>query len=92
MIQIFAGHKRKYDELLDQTERKERQRAEAKKVTGIFRCEQRARRQDALRELDKELNKKDHELTTVQSALRSKRRRVESLERSLQCLICGRKQ
>ena len=37
MIQTFAGHKRKYNELPDQTEREARQRVAAKRVNDIWR-------------------------------------------------------
>jgi hypothetical protein len=42
-VQSWTGHKRRYDELLDQTEQKERQRAQAKRVSETVGREERVR-------------------------------------------------
>ena len=65
-IQTFAGHKRKYDELLDQTERETRQRATAKRANDMLGREERARRRDGLKELESELDKKNQDLVTAE--------------------------
>ena len=87
-IQTFAGHKRKYDELLDQTEREARQRAVAKRVNDMFGREERAKRRDELKELESELDKKNQDLATTQTSLRRERIEVKRLEWSLECQIC----
>ena len=78
-IETFAGPKRKYDELLDQTEREAQQRAVAKRVNDMFGREERAKRRDRLKELESELNKKN------QTLLRRERTEVKRLERCLEC-------
>lgn len=70
MIQTLAGHKRKYNELLDQTEWEERQRVEPKRVTQMHGREERARRRDGLKELECQLAKKNQDLVTAQSSMR----------------------
>ena len=87
-IQTLAGHKRKYDELLDQREREERQRAEVKRVTQIFGREERARRRDELKLLESELDKKNQELVTAQSSLQREQRDAKRLGRIMECQIC----
>ena len=84
-IQTLAGHKRKYNELLDQTEREARQRAAAKQVNDMFGREERAKRRDGLKELESELAKKSQDLATAEGSLRWARREVKRLERSLEC-------
>jgi hypothetical protein len=69
-VQTFAGHKRKYDELLDRMARKERQRAEAKRVTKTFEREERVRRRDGAQVLQSELDEKTRELVAVRGSLR----------------------
>ena len=68
-IHTSAGHKHKYDELLDQTEREARQRAAAKRINDMFAGEEQARRRDALKVLESELDKKNQDLVMVQSSL-----------------------
>ena len=87
-IQTFAGHKRKYDELLDQTEREARQRAAAKRVSEMSGRQERAKRRDGLKELESELDKKNQDLATMQTSLRRERTEVTRLKRSLECEIC----
>ena len=88
MIRTYAGHKRKYDERLDQTEQQARQRAAAKRVNDMFGREERARRRDGLKELESQLYTNNQELVTAQSLLLKERRAVKILERSLECQIC----
>ena len=87
-IQTLAGHKRKYDELLDQKEREARQRAEAKRVTQMFGREERARRRDGLKQLESKLEERTQELVTAQRLLRRAQMDAKSLKWSLECQIC----
>jgi hypothetical protein len=68
--QTSAGHKRKYDELLDRTEREARLRAEAKRVTEKLGREERTKRRDGLKMLQSELDKKTQELVASRNSLR----------------------
>ena len=87
-IQTLAGHKRKYDELLDRTEREARQRAAARRFNDTGEREERARRRDGLKELESQLDKKNQDMATAQTSLRRARTEVKRLERSLECQIC----
>jgi asparagine synthetase B (glutamine-hydrolysing) len=87
-IQTSAGHKRKYDELLDRTEREARLRAEAKRVAEKLEREERTKRRDGLKGLQSELDKKTQELVASRSSLRREQMEVKSLKRSLECQIC----
>jgi hypothetical protein len=87
-IQTSAGHKRKYDELLDQTEREARLRAAAKRVNDMFGREERARRRDSLKVLESQLDKKTQDLTMAQTSQRRERMEVKRLKLSLECQIC----
>ena len=51
-IQSLAGHKRKYEELLDQTEREALHREQAKRASELTEREDRVRRRDGLRALE----------------------------------------
>ena len=87
-IQTSAGHKRKYDELLDRTEREARLRAAAKRVNDTLGREEGARRRDGLKELENELDKNNQDLATTQTSLRRERTAVKMLEWTLECQIC----
>ena len=88
MIQTFAGHKRKYDVLLNQTEREALQRALAKGVTEKVGRDERARRRDGLELLESQMDEKSQEPVTAQSSLRREQMEVKRLQRSLECQIC----
>jgi hypothetical protein len=64
-IQSLTGHKHKYDELLDQMEQKEQQRAQARRRLETVKREERVRRQDELKTLESQLYEKIRELATV---------------------------
>jgi chromosome condensin MukBEF ATPase and DNA-binding subunit MukB len=87
-IQTSAGNKRKYDELLDRTEREAQLRAAAKRVNDMFRREERTKRRDGLKVLHNELDKKTQDLAMSRSSLRKERMEVKRLEQSLECQIC----
>ena len=70
-IQTLAGHKRKYDELRDQTEREAQLRAATKRANDMFGREERAKRRDGLKELESQLDKKNRDLATAQNSLRT---------------------
>ena len=81
-IQTSAGHKRKYDELLDRTEREARLRAQAKWVAEKLEREERTKRRDGLKYT------KTQELVASRSSLRREQTEFKGLKRSLECQIC----
>jgi rubrerythrin len=87
-IQSLTGHKRKYEELLDQTEQEARQRAQAKRVSELVGREERAKRRDGLRALGSQLNEKTRELAATKDSLQREQVDVKRLKRSLECQIC----
>ena len=87
-IQTLAGHKRKYDELRDQTEREAQLRAATKRDNDMFGREEQAKRRDGLKELESQLDKENQDPATAQSSLRGERMEVKRLERGLECQIC----
>lgn len=87
-IQSLTGHKRKYEELLDQTDREARQRAQAKRISGTVGREQRTRRREGIRALDGQLSNKTRELAAAQDSLRMEQVNAKGLKGSLECQIC----
>ena len=87
-IQSLTGHKRKYEELLDQTDREARQRAQAKRNSGTGGREERTRPREGLRALEGQLSNKTRELAASQDSLRREQVYAKGLKRSLECQIC----
>ena len=87
-IQSLTGHKRKYEELLDQTERDAQRRGKAKRVSETVGRQERARRRDGCTALDSQMNQKMRELSAAQDLLQRQQGYTTHLKRSLECQIC----
>ena len=87
-IQSLAGHKRKYEELVDQTEREAMQRVRAKRASELAGREDRVRRRDGLRALESQLDEKTRELSATQATLQRQQVYAKGLKRCLECPIC----
>ena len=87
-----TGYKRKYEELRDQTQQEEQQRAQARRTLETTRREARVTHRSETKTLKDQLHDKIQELSAMQDRCQRRQAPAEDLERTLECRICREKQ